>query len=610
MATIQGVYVALFGRPADPTGLTFFKGVSNDGADLSAIGDLSSTKEYTDRFVGQTNVQIINSIYQSLFGHPADAAGLNFFIGELLAGRQTIQTIAINILDGAQGTDKEIVDRKIAAADAFTAALDTTAEIVGYTGNAAAASGVAFLATVTATAPTAAQVDAAVAAAVAAGGGAAGNTFTLTTTVGESVMGTSADDTISASVDAAGLTPVPGAGAPSTLNATDMVDGAGGNDTINIIGTSAGAAPVPAGAIKNVEIVNLISDVAANTFAAGAAAVGTYSGVQQLWQINAAAPIAVTGVTDAVTVGFNGTGALADVQMATGATTANVALANVTALAPPLAMNIGETTAGTLTTVNVNGSIGGAGALNINLDAAASSGGVAASAETTLNLGLSAGTATVPAAIGVTSTTLKTIDASTSTGHLAITGTATTETLKGGSGNDTLTGAAASKLIEGGAGADTIVSGGVAGEVINGGAQGTVTNNAGAPPANLFDAITLSGGGVSEIVLTEAGHSGLTALTIDTIAGFVVAPGAGSDKLDFNLAAGSATNFLAGGPSSGVTDALTNANTAFDGTVQYFNTTDGAGNGLVFVDVDLDGTADMAVSLTAVPVIGFADIIA
>jgi hypothetical protein len=131
MATIQGVYVALFGRPADTTGLTFFKGVTNDGADLSAIGDLTTTKEYTDRFVGQTNAQIVNSIYQSLFGHDADAAGLNFFIGELLAGRQTIQTIAINILDGAQGTDKEIVDRKIAAADAFTAELDTAAEIRG-----------------------------------------------------------------------------------------------------------------------------------------------------------------------------------------------------------------------------------------------------------------------------------------------------------------------------------------------------------------------------------------------------------------------------------------------------------------------------------------------
>jgi hypothetical protein len=271
--------------------------------------------------------------------------------------------------------------------------------------------------------------------------------------------------------------------------------------------------------------------------------------------------------------------------------------------------NIGEATAGTLMTVNVNGSVAGADALTIDLDTAAGTGGVAATKEATVNLGLSGGAAATPATVTVNSATAKIFDASTSTGHLNIVGAhGAVETLKGGSGNDTLTGSAASKLIEGGAGADTIVSGGVAGEVINGGANGTVSNAA-AAPFNLFDAITLSGGAVSETVLTEVGQSGLTALTIDQITGFVVAPGAGSDKLDFNLAAGSATNFLAGGASSGVTDALTNANTAFDGTVQYFDTQVGA-NTFVFVDADLDGTADMAVMLVGAGPIGFADIIA
>ncbi len=55
MATIQGIYVALFGRPADPTGLTYFNGVTKNGADLTAIGDLASTAEYKERFAGQTN---------------------------------------------------------------------------------------------------------------------------------------------------------------------------------------------------------------------------------------------------------------------------------------------------------------------------------------------------------------------------------------------------------------------------------------------------------------------------------------------------------------------------------------------------------------------------
>jgi hypothetical protein len=580
MATIQGVYVALFGRPADTTGLTFFKGVTNDGADLSAIGDLTTTKEYTDRFVGQTNAQIVNSIYQSLFGHDADAAGLNFFLGELLAGRQTIQTIAINILDGAQGTDKEIVDRKIAAADAFTAELDTAAEILGYSGPAAAASGVAFLKTVTTAAPTAAEVTAAAAAAVAIGTGATDQTFALTTAVGESLIGSDGNDVFTALTDAGGLGGTP----PATFNVGDMVDGGAGTDTINII-SGAINSPVYSGAIKNVEIVNLISDAPTDTFTAGAAAVANFAGVTQLWQKGGAASQAVTGVTDAVTAGFSST-ALNNVTMATGATTANVALENVAATGTTI---IAETVAGTLKTVNINGSVA-AGTTTINLDAAG--GGVAASAEETVNIGL-----TTAQTIALTSTTAKTVDGSASTGALTINVSATavaTETLKGGSGNDVLTAGAASKLIEGGAGNDTIVAGNVAGEVINGGANGTT-----------FDGITLGAGGQAQTVITDAGHSGKTLATVDKIVNFITT----EDKLDFNLAAGSGTNFIDGGVSSSFTDALTNANTAFDGTVQYFFSDDTT-DGWVFVDNDLDGTTDMAIQLTGVTAIVAADIIA
>jgi hypothetical protein len=573
MATIQGVYVALFGRPADTTGLTFFKGVTNDGADLSAIGDLTTTKEYTDRFVGQTNAQIVNSIYQSLFGHDADAAGLNFFLGELLAGRQTIQTIAINILDGAQGTDKEIVDRKIAAADAFTAELDTAAEILGYSGPAAAASGVAFLKTVTTTAPTAAEVTAAAAAAVAIGTGATDQTFSLTTAVGESLIGSDGNDVFTALADAGGLGGTP----PATFNVGDTVDGGAGTDTINIIAGSAGA-PAPAGAVKNVEIVNLISDAPGDGFVLGTADVAGFAGVTQLWQKGGAASLDVTGLTNSVTAGFANTAVAlnaGDVTAATGAAndTVNVAL---TSVATGAVVTVGEVTVGGVKTVNVNGSVAGAGAITVDMNTATVQ-GTGLAGETTLNLGLTSnGTVTV------VSGTLKTQDMSASTGNLTMAGAlGTIETIKGGSGNDVLLGGAASKLIEGGAGNDTITAGGVAGEVINGGANGTT-----------LDAITLGANAVAQTVITDVGQSGITLAKADTITNFATL----TDKLDFNLAAGSATNFLDGGASSSFTDGLTNANTAMDGTVQYYLTNDGT-DSYLYVDADLDGTADMAVTL-------------
>ncbi len=49
MASIQGVYLALFGRPADPLGLAFFNQATNNGANLTAIGDLSASAEYQAR---------------------------------------------------------------------------------------------------------------------------------------------------------------------------------------------------------------------------------------------------------------------------------------------------------------------------------------------------------------------------------------------------------------------------------------------------------------------------------------------------------------------------------------------------------------------------------
>ena len=119
MATIQGVYVALFGRPADPAGLAFFNNATGNGANLSAIGDLAATKEYTDRFAGLSSNAIVNSIYQSLFNRDAEPGGLAFFVDALTRGTLTINNIAIAILDGALGNDKTIVDAKIASANAL-----------------------------------------------------------------------------------------------------------------------------------------------------------------------------------------------------------------------------------------------------------------------------------------------------------------------------------------------------------------------------------------------------------------------------------------------------------------------------------------------------------
>lgn len=278
MATIQGIYIALFGRPADPAGLEFFNGATKDGADLTAIGDLASTAEYQSRFEGLDNIQIINSIYQSLFGRDADLAGLNYFAAELAAGRQTINTIAINIYDGAQGDDKTILENKETAANLFTASIDTGSEVVAYRGDDAAASGRAFLSPITAdeaSIPTQAQVDAAIKAIVDdAPSGNVGETFILTanTTPYDTFVGTTKDDTFKA--------------AASTLQDNDVLDGGAGNDTLEATFAS-GAAVKP--------VLSSIETIKATTLVAG--------GNLDLSSSTGVETISVTGTGDFVVTG-------------------------------------------------------------------------------------------------------------------------------------------------------------------------------------------------------------------------------------------------------------------------------------------------------------------
>lgn len=404
-----------------------------------------------------------------------------------------------------------------------------------------------------------------------------GQTFTLTAALGENIVGTPGNDTINAVVSVGGV-----AGG-QTLSLTDSVDGAGGHDTINIL-AAGGANAVLSGTIRNVEVINLIADVVGTDTIATAIDFGNFAGAERI-NVHGDVVTEVSGLTADNSVNFVAATANVEANVADGASVANIVLTNVTS---GLTLAVGEVAAGDLSTVNVSGSVAGAGAVTIDLNASTTS-GTAPAAEDTLNLALSTdGTVTI------TSATLKTIDASASTGGLKITSPATVETLIGGSGDDTLTGSTASKLIEGGAGNDTITAGDVAGEVIIGGAGA--------------DVITLGTGSNAQTVVINAGDSGVTLATADKISDFAT----GEDFLDFNLAAGSTDNFLDAGPSSSFVDALTNAKTAFEadaGTLQYFFSNAG-GNGFLFVDRNLDGTVDQAIELTGVTTIVAADIIA
>lgn len=163
MASIQGIYLALFGRPADPAGLAYWTEQSKNGADLSKIIDtMTKLPEATARFNGLTDAALVTVVYQALFDRLPDAAGLAFFTEQLKSGKQTVGSIAINILDGASGNDLTLIQNREKAANVFTASIDTPAEIAAYSGTNAANFARDFIKTVSTdpnTIPTPAKVQ-------------------------------------------------------------------------------------------------------------------------------------------------------------------------------------------------------------------------------------------------------------------------------------------------------------------------------------------------------------------------------------------------------------------------------------------------------------------
>jgi len=178
-AFLEKAYLAYFGRPVDPIGLTDFASSTE-----TQVADAFAASAESQALYGTTfNFEQINAIYMALFNRPAEKAGLEYWYAKVADKTYTAAGAAIAILNGAKNADKTAIENKLAASAAFSAALDTSAEMIGYSGTEAAASARAFLSTVTATAATPAAINAAVAAAVAARNEGVGQAFTLTTGV-------------------------------------------------------------------------------------------------------------------------------------------------------------------------------------------------------------------------------------------------------------------------------------------------------------------------------------------------------------------------------------------------------------------------------------------
>jgi len=173
---IQKLYVAYFNRPADPTGLAFWEKAVEAAKGSTAVvaAEFAKSAEYTAGFSGMTNAQIVDQVYKNLFGRGATDDGAKFWIDGLNNKVITVADVVTAVAAGAQGTDQVSFNNKVTGAAAFTAAVNTDAEIAGYTGAKANTIAKAFITSITdnvtlAAATTPAKLNETVGNAVAAG---------------------------------------------------------------------------------------------------------------------------------------------------------------------------------------------------------------------------------------------------------------------------------------------------------------------------------------------------------------------------------------------------------------------------------------------------------
>lgn len=150
---IQKLYVAYFGRPADPEGLNFWsEQVDREGGSLnSVISGFSASTESQTLYGNFTTAQVIQAIYANLFSREPDPDGLAFWQEQIDGGAVPQAQAALAIMSSAQAIDGVALSNKLAVANAFTAQIDTPAEIAGYSGADSASIARAYLAKVDAT---------------------------------------------------------------------------------------------------------------------------------------------------------------------------------------------------------------------------------------------------------------------------------------------------------------------------------------------------------------------------------------------------------------------------------------------------------------------------
>jgi len=97
--------------------------MDTEGQSLDAIiGAFGNSAEFNRRYGGLAYTQLVTKIYQQTLGRDPDPAGLAYYAGELESGRRSLQSITLDVLNGATtAPDSVVVANKLDVAAYYTA---------------------------------------------------------------------------------------------------------------------------------------------------------------------------------------------------------------------------------------------------------------------------------------------------------------------------------------------------------------------------------------------------------------------------------------------------------------------------------------------------------
>jgi len=571
------LYVATFNRAPDSAGLDYWS-TQESLLQIELIAQSFFDQPETQAMYPSTmsNTEYVNSIYSNVYNRDADPAGLNYWVTALDNGTLQRHNTIIALVNGAQGQDQNILDNKTEVGLYFAQfgqnlTIDQAYEVMVGVGSDSTSMATALDSIDTLAKDVAIPIDPA-------------PRMDLTTKV-DTIEASDINSIITGLVDT-------DSGENSTLNDADTIDGGGGQDKLKLDIKGATDPYIFIANMSNVESLDINNnattsqtiDLTGTTGITDISIIGTGTGAE-ISSVASIVDLELNGGADATTKLFYNADAVSsdantmylslntDFQQTfetNGIETIGVKTASGTkqlTLKDRDLQKVVVTGAGDLTLAG-SGSEGSA----TTIDATATTGGVTIESsivdtqDTTITTGVGNDTVTGSAIIATKSLTIETkagddkVDISLSAGK-------SVNTVVTGKGDDTIIGGAGENALTGGTGVDKMTA----------------------------------GSGVDTFNFANTGDTGITETDADTITGFATT----KDKIDFDTLGAGTGIFLtldADTTNTGVDaygsfgEALAGANAAFTASSSkyYAYGADGS-NGYLFLDNNLDGTADEVV---------------